>query len=290
MNITFIGLGIMGSRMATHLITNGVNLTVYNRTLKSTTTLKEKGANVSESIQNAVKGADIVFSMLSTPEIVEDIFFGNEKVLSSMKKNAMWVDCTTVNPSFSLKSFEEAKKYNVKFIDAPVAGSKPQAENAELAFFVGGKKETIDTIEPYLKIMGSKVLHIGNTGKGSSFKMIVNMMLAQSMLIFSEAVLLGEKIGISKDFLLETLPNSPVSAPFTKFKAKSIQDNIYDVQFPLEWMLKDLHLADITANENNHSLCLSPITKDIYTKANKDGMGRLDFSAIYKYLEKNKIL
>jgi 3-hydroxyisobutyrate dehydrogenase-like beta-hydroxyacid dehydrogenase len=134
-------------------------------------------------------------------------------------------------------------------------------------------------------MMGSKVFYIGDIGKGASLKMLVNMMLAQSMLIFSEAILLGEKMGISKDFLLDTVPNLIVSAPFTKFKAEAIRNDNYEVQFPLEWMHKDLHLATLTAYEQKQPLFLANLAKELYSGANKYGLGRLDMSAIYTYLE-----
>ena len=287
MKITFIGLGIMGSQMASHLVKNNVNLTVYNRSEIKKDSFLNKNVTIADSLQNAVKDADIVFSMLSTPEVVEALFFGEGNTLSFMKENAIWADCTTVNPSFSIKAFQEAKNHNIRFLDTPVSGSKPQAKNAELLFFVGGKKEIIKEVEPYMNMMGKKVLHVGETGKGASLKMIVNIMLAQSMLIFSEAVLLGEKTGISKDFLLEILPNLIVSAPFIKFKTEKIKNNDYEVQFPLEWMHKDLHLAAITAYENKQPLFLANLTKELFAGANKKGMGRLDFSAIFKHLEQN---
>ena len=285
MKITFIGLGIMGSRMAANLLKNGVDLTVYNRSQEITKLLKESGAHVAKSAKNAVENADIVFSMLSTPEVVADLFFNKDGVLSKMKKNAIWVDCTTVNPSFSRKANETAANLGIRFIDAPVAGTKPHAENAQLTFFVGAEKKLLTEVEPYLKLMGQKIVHIGHTGKGASFNMIVNILLAQSMLMFSEAVLLGGKMATDKDFLLNVLPGLVVSAPFTKFKAEMIRDRNYEVQFPLEWMLKDLHLAAITAYENQQPLYLANLTKEIFAEANKKGMGRLDFAAIHKYLE-----
>jgi 3-hydroxyisobutyrate dehydrogenase-like beta-hydroxyacid dehydrogenase len=285
MKITFIGLGIMGSNMAFHLIKNKVNLTVYNRTDKNIDSLNGMDVIIADSLQNAVQDADIVFSMLSTPEAVEEVFFGKGKVLSFMKANAIWVDCSTVNPSFSVTSSKKAKAHKIQFLDAPVAGSKPQAQNAELVFFVGGSKKIINIVEPYLLMMGKKIIQLGDIGQGSSFKMLVNCMLAQSMLIFSEAVLLGTSLGISKDFLLDTLPNLVVSAPFTKFKAAAIKSNTYDVQFPLEWMHKDLHLATLTAYEKKQPLFLTNLTKELYADAKKMGMGRLDFSAIHQYLE-----
>mgnify|MGYP001825826282 CR=1 FL=1 len=288
MKIAFIGLGIMGSNMASNLAKNNLNLTVYNRTPKKLVTSGNSNITYADSVENAVKDADIVFSMLSTPQVVEEVFFGTEGALNSMKKDAIWADCTTVNPSFSNSAFEEAKKYAIRFLDTPVSGSKIPAERAELIFLVGGEEDTLNEILPYLNVMGNKVLHIGDIGKGASFKMIVNMMLAQSMLVFSEAILLGEKMGISKDFLLDTVPNLIVSAPFTKSKAESIKSNNYDVQFPLEWMHKDLHLAAITAFEHNQPLFLANLTKELYAGANQNGMGRDDMSAIYKFLEQKK--
>ena len=285
MKITFIGLGIMGSRMAVNLGENNIDLTVFNRTVGNTQHYKDKGIHVANTLQGAVKDADIVFSMLSTPEAVKDVFFAENGALASMKKNALWVDCSTVNPSFSKEAHSEAKAQYIQFLDAPVAGSKPQAENAELVFFVGGENDTISIVTPYLEMMGKKVVHIGETGLGASFKMLVNIMLAQSMLIFSEAVLLGEKMNIPTNFLLDVLPNLVVSAPFTKFKAVAIKNNTYDVQFPLEWMHKDLHLATLTAYEQQQPLFLANLTKELFAQANKSGMGRLDFSAIHKYLE-----
>ena len=285
MKITFIGLGIMGSRMASNLIQHGADLTVYNRSKEAVKLLVDQGAKTAETIQEAVKEADLVFSMLSTPEVVQAIFFGVEGALASMKEGALWIDCTTVNPSFTAAAATEAGRYNIDFMDAPVAGTKPHAEKAELAFFVGGKADQLDKVRPYLEQMGNRVMHTGEMGKGAAFKMLVNIMLAQSMLIFSEATLLGERMGFSKDFLLNTLPNLVVSAPFTKFKAEMVRQDNFEVQFPLEWMHKDLHLAAVTAYELNHPLYLANLTKEVFAEARRKGFGRLDFAGIHRFLE-----
>ncbi len=284
MNVTFIGLGIMGSRMAKNLLKNEVKLTVFNRSDDPVKELKGLGAIGATSYKRAVKDANVVFTMLSTPEVVKQIVIGEDGFISEMKENSIWVDCSTVNPSFSLKANDIAEENKVRFIDAPVAGTKPTAEKAELVFFTGGSKGNLEEIEPLLKFMGNKVIHVGGTGKGSSFKMLVNALLAQSMLIFSETLLFGEKMGLSKDFLLNTLPNLVVSAPFTKAKAEMIRANDFEVQFPLEWMHKDLHLVALTAYENNQPLYLANLAKELYGNAKKNGLGREDFSAVYKFL------
>ncbi|MEM1123253.1 MAG: NAD(P)-dependent oxidoreductase, partial [Bacteroidota bacterium] len=161
----------MGSRMAANLLKNGVDLTVYNRSKAPVEKLVEAGAKTAASANEAIKDADLVFSMLSTPEVVESVFLADNGVLSCIKKGTIWVDCTTVNPSFSLKANVAAKKMGVQFIDAPVAGTKPHAENGALVFFVGTDKNLLETIQPFLEMMGKKVIPIGETGKGASFKM-----------------------------------------------------------------------------------------------------------------------
>ncbi len=286
MKVTFIGLGIMGSRMAANLLKNGVELTVYNRSKEVVEYLVRQGAKAANSANEAVAEADIVFSMLSTPEVVDTLFMGPDGVLSNMKKGAIWADCTTVNPSFSLKAAAKAVNAGIQFLDAPVAGTKPHAGDAELVFFIGAEKPLLAVVQPYLEMMGKKIILIGETGKGASFKMLVNIMLAQSMIIFSESILLGEKMGIDKEFLLNIIPNLVVAAPFTKSKARMIEMDDYDLQFPLEWMYKDLHLAALTAYEHNQPLYLANVAKELFAEATKSGMGRLDFAAIHRYLEK----
>jgi 3-hydroxyisobutyrate dehydrogenase-like beta-hydroxyacid dehydrogenase len=285
MNVTFIGLGIMGSRMATNLLNNGLTITVANRSDGPVRQLVAQGAIDGGNFVDAVKQADVVFSMLSTPEAVDAVFFGANGALAAMSKDSLWVDCSTVNPSFSHRAFQEAHQKGIQFIDAPVAGTLPQAQRAELVFFLGGTQQQVDMISPLLEYMGRKIIHVGATGKGSGFKMLVNSLLAQSMLVFAETLHLGQKMGLDKDFLLDTLPNLVVSAPFTKFKAEMIRQDDYSVQFPLEWMQKDLHLVTQTAYENNQTLYMANVAKEVYQAAKQKGLSREDFAAIYKVFE-----
>lgn len=284
MKVAFIGLGIMGSRMAKNLLKNEVVLTVFNRSIEPVHEMEKLGALAAGSLHEAVAGADIVFTMLSSPEIVERVALGADGFVADMKDDAIWVDCSTVNPSFTIRAAKTAENHRVRFVEAPVAGSKPQAENAELVFFVGGDKSDLETIQNLLYFMGNQILQVGDTGKAASLKMLVNALLAQSMLAFSETVLLGEKLGLSKDFLLDTLPNLVVCAPFTKAKAEMIRADDYEVQFPLELMHKDLHLAAVTAYERNQPLLSANLAKELFGAAKQRGLGRADFAAIYKFL------
>ncbi len=285
MKISFIGLGIMGSRMAQNLLKNGAELTVYNRSQAPVEALKALGAVVASSAATAVNTSDIVFTMLSTPEVVAALAFGPEGFLAAMPKGALWVDCSTVNPSFSLQAANEARSAGIRFLDAPVTGTKGPAAAGELTFFVGGNAADLDQARPFMEHMGSKILHMGETGKGASFKMLLNAMLAQTMVLFSETVLLGEKMGFSRDMLFDTLPNLPIAAPFLKGKAELIRSGDFTAHFPLELMQKDLHLAAVTAYEHGQPLYLANLAKEMYAQATKSGFGRDDFAAIFKYLE-----
>lgn len=272
----------MGSRMAANLASSGISLTVYNRSTDKAEALKDQGATVTQTLVEAGTDADVVITMLSTPEVVQAVATGADGFLPAMKKGAIWVDCTTVNPSFSLETAQMAADHGIRFLDAPVAGTKPHAQNAELVFFVGGEEDVLKEVSPLLDLMGKKTVHVGDAGKGSSLKMLVNGMLAQSMLMFSESVVLGEKMGLGRDFLLNFLPNLVVSAPFTKVKSEMIRKKDYEVQFPLEWMHKDLHLLSQTAYEHQHPLYLANLTKERFAQAIQSGLGRQDFAAIHE--------
>lgn len=284
MNVSFLGLGIMGSRMAANLLGSGVALTVWNRTAAAANIPELQAATVAPTLEDALRDADVVFSMLSSPEVIREVFFGEAGALTLMKPGALWVDCTTVNPSFTRAAAVEAKAAGIRFFDAPVAGSKPQAQAAQLGFFVGATDADIDPIRPFLDAMGAKVVAFREIGQGSAYKMLINAMLAQSMVVFSETVHLGEALGLDPDFLLEVIPTLPVMAPFTKFKKEAMRNDDYAVNFPLEWMHKDLHLATLTAYEAGQPLYLANLTKEIFAGAKQAGMSRLDFSAVHRFL------
>nr|WP_181550175.1 NAD(P)-dependent oxidoreductase [Desulfosalsimonas propionicica] len=289
MKIAFIGLGIMGKAMARNLLKHdNAMLTVFNRSPKPAQELEKAGAGRAGSPAEAVGKADVVFTMLSSPEVVESLAFGDSGFVDAMDQEAVWVNCSTVNPSFARSCAEQAEQRGFKFIDAPVAGTKKPAQDGELTFLLGGEKDDIENLRDLFELMGKTILHVGPAGQGSAFKMLVNALLAQSMLAYAETALLGEKLGFSRQFLMETLPGLPVSAPFLKGKAALIQNGDFEASFPLELMHKDLHLVDITAYEENQPLFLAGLAKQIYGRAKAAGHGRKDFAAVHEFLDKGE--
>jgi glyoxylate/succinic semialdehyde reductase len=287
MKIGFIGLGIMGSRMAENLLKKGYDLTVYNRTREKAKSLIEKGASFAESPLAVGEKTDVVFTMLSNPDAVRKIALGKNGFLSSLKNGSLWIDSSTVNPSFSKEMARKTEEIGTRFLDAPVAGTLGPAERGELVFFVGGNKKDFDEIKPVLEVMGKKINYAGKNGMGTSMKMVINLMLGNAMASFAEALTLGESLGISKEDLFNTLIGGPVTAPFLAGKKEKIQNKNFTTEFPLELMQKDLYLVAQTAFENKIALPVTNSSKEVYGLAVKNGLGEKDFSAIYEFLKQD---
>lgn len=283
-NVGFIGLGIMGSRMAANLLNAGIRLCIHNRTRSKADELIQRGAVWCDSPSDAAKGSGILFTMLATPEAVESVAFGEKGFIDALSPGSIWVDCSTVQPALSRKNASIANSRKIRFVDAPVLGTKKPAQEGKLVFFVGGDQADVEAVTPLLEKMGSTVKHVGGNGMGAAFKMVVNLMLAQNMVMFSEAVALGQALGFTRQMLFDTLLNGPMAAPYLTVKRPKIEEGKFEADFPLKWMHKDLHLATLTAYENDVALPLANCAKEIFAKAKQAGMGDLDFSAIYKLI------
>jgi 3-hydroxyisobutyrate dehydrogenase/glyoxylate/succinic semialdehyde reductase len=284
--VSFIGLGIMGSRMAANLLKNNIELKVYNRTRENIN--DESLLKIAcDTPDECVKDADVIFTMLSTPSSVDEAAFGENGFLDHAKKDSLWIDCTTVDPAFSIKTFGKAKEKGIRFIDIPVSGSKPQAEKGELIFLAGADEKEIDEIRELLMFMGSKVIAGNKRGNGSNLKMLINSMLGQGMAAFSETVSVGKSMGFEKEMLLEILSGLTVTPPFIQFKTDMIKNDTYIVNFPLEWMLKDMKLYSKTAEELDRKVTMADAAKKLYEKALELGYKREDFAAIFRAIDKS---
>lgn len=284
MKVGFIGLGIMGRRMANNLLEEGYDLTVWNRTEARAEPLVEKGAQGAESPAALAREVDILFTMLAHPQAVRQTAFGPEGFLDALRAEALWVDSSTVNPSFSWEMAEAARDRGVRFVDAPVAGTKGPAADGTLLFLVGGSEDDVEAARPFFEVMGRKSVHVGEASMGTSLKMVVNLLLAEAMLAFSEGMALGQALGIERETLFETLVGGPVVAPFIEGKQAIIEEGAYEAHFPLKWMEKDLHLAALTAHEEEVAIPAGAVTKEIYALAARKGLADLDFSAIYRFI------
>src|SRR5216110_3594800 len=284
MKIGFIGLGIMGSRMAANLQKHGYPLVVFNRTRDKAEPLLDRGAMLADSPPKLAQQVDVLFTMLAHPDAVEQAALGANGFLNHLRPNALWVDCSSVNPSFSKKMAAEAVRREVHFVDAPVTGSAGPAAEAKLIFWVGADPADLERIRSLLLCMGNKVVHTGGHGTGTSMKMVANLLLGTGMAAFAEAMALGEGLGISRRMLFDSLLGKPPVAPFLASKREKIESGNYDAEFPLRWMQKDMHLASVSAYESGVAMPLTNAAKELYRLAMREGHAKQDFSAICEYL------
>jgi 3-hydroxyisobutyrate dehydrogenase-like beta-hydroxyacid dehydrogenase len=284
MKIGFIGLGIMGSRMAANLQKHGYPLVVFNRTRAKAEPLLGACGTFSDSPSKLAEQVDVVLTMLAHPDAVEQAALGRNGFLSHLKVNAVWIDCSSVNPSFSKKMAAAAAARQIRFVDAPVTGSAPVATDAKLVFWVGADGADLEAIRPLLLCMGNKIIHAGGHGAGTSMKMVINLLLGTGMAAFAEAMALGEGLGISRKMLFDSLLGMPAVAPFLAAKRDKIDKGNYEAEFPLRWMQKDMHLASVSAYESGVAMPLTNAAKELYCLAMREGHAGQDFSAIYDYL------
>ncbi len=272
----------MGSRMAANLQQAGHELVVYNRTQSKADELVQNGATRAELPAALAAQCDVVITMLSTPEAVEEVALGEDGFLEALPENALWVNCSTINPSFTIKMAEQATKRGLRYLDAPVSGSLVPAEKGELIFLVGGDAADVAQVQELFDIMGKETVHVGAHGTGAGMKMANNMMLAQAMATFAEALKLGTSLGISEEMLCKTLLNGPAAAPFLKLKQPKLLSRDFAPEFPLEWAHKDLHLASVTAYEQNIALPSLQAAKEVFAQVKAQGFGEEDLSAVYR--------
>src|SRR5260370_32601293 len=204
MKIGFIGLGIMGSRMAANLQKHGYPLVVFNRTRAKAEPLLGPCGTFSDSPAKVADQVDVLFTMLADPDVVEQAALGANGFLDHLKPNALWVDCSSVNPSFSKKMAAEAARREVHFVDAPVTGSAPVAAEAKLIFWVGADIADLERTRPLLLCMGNKIVQTGGHGAGTSMKLVINLCLGTGIAAFAEPIALGPELRLTSQILLHS--------------------------------------------------------------------------------------
>jgi 3-hydroxyisobutyrate dehydrogenase/glyoxylate/succinic semialdehyde reductase len=235
-----------------------------------------------------VSQVEVIFTMLAHPAAVEEAALGQDGFLSRLAPGQMWIDCSTVNPSFSRKMAAAAEAHDIRFLGAPVSGSKGIAASAKLTFLVGGTAGDLEASRPLLECMGNKIIHCGGPGTGAALKIVMNQLLGTVMAAFAEGLVLGESLGLSRGVLFDTLLGGPAAAPFLAVKRERIEKGDFKhADFPLQWLQKDLQLATVSAYETGVPMPVTNVAKEIYRFAIREGHGEEDFSAIYDYLAHN---
>ncbi|MBI2546494.1 NAD(P)-dependent oxidoreductase [Candidatus Woesearchaeota archaeon] len=282
--IGFIGLGVMGGGMASNLLRKGFDLTVYNRNIEKTKEFSAKGAKVARSIAE-LKDCDVVVMIVTDPVAVEDVIFYKGGLADAMKPGSAIIDSSTVTPECSVKCSTALKRKGIYYLDAPVTGSKLGAAEGTLLFMVGGDKDAMEKHLDVFNAMGSKTLHIGDSGKGSYIKLVNNMVSAFLMEALAEGIVFARKAGIPYATVKEVLNSSGFASPWIKFKTETIGRNDFEQHFALSLMHKDTDLMTQTGKKLGVALPGTAIVREMLGIAKAKGYGDLDMSALIKVHE-----
>jgi len=296
--VGFIGLGHMGEGMARNLVLRGGrNLLVWNRTEKKShefansvnaATKNKESCLVAETPRNVVEECDLTFSMLSTSEVSRAIFYRGDGVLAGISQGKSLIDCATIKP-IDMQSYEIAvRNKQGQFLEAPVSGSKGPAKDGTLIFLCGGNKNLYEEVKPlFEKVMGKASFHLGDVGKGSTMKIIVNMIMGSMMASFAEGIKLAQRkeLGLKPQDLLQVLSLGAMNNPMFNLKGPKMITDDFAPAFPLQHAQKDMRLAVSLGDKLGQQLPMAATANELYKMARGLGYGEKDFSAVLKALK-----
>lgn len=282
--VAVIGLGIMGSAMARNVVTAGFPTTVWNRSPSAAAPLVEAGASTVDNAVDAVRGADVVITMLPDAAVVTAVMVDGH-VLEAMAPGAVWAQMGTigVQATIDLAASVRAARPDLRFVDAPVSGSKGPAEQAQLLILASGPDEAQGVVDPVFSAVGRKTQWSGPAGNGSRLKVLVNTWLAFLVEGAAETLALCDRLGIEHDQLASALEGGPLASGLGMAKLNKMDNGNYQPEFPLEWALKDVDIAAAEAGDPPLPV-LSAISNQWHA-AVAQGLGRQDISAVRRALE-----
>ncbi len=289
--IGFIGLGHMGNPMAHHLLQAGHKVLVHDVSTDAVKRLVKDGAIAQSDLIAMAAIADVIITMVQTGDQVKDICLGEQGIFSNAKKDLLYLDCSSIDIVTTRLLHEEAQKYHIAMLDAPVSGGVAGAEQGGLTFMVGGEAKTFKQALPILECMGKKIVHAGDGGSGQAAKICNNLLLGISMIGVCEAFTLADRLGLDARKFFEISSNASGQCwSMTKYcPVPNILENVpsnhnYEPGFMAKMMLKDLRLGQHAAEAVNASIPLGAVATELYELFVNQGAGEKDFSGIIKML------
>lgn len=283
-NLGFIGLGVMGGRMAKRLLDAGHTVTGYNRTRSKAQWLLDAGMAWGETPRAVAEAADYTFSMVTNTEALHSITEGPDGLLAGLGPGKIYVDMSTVSPVFSQELAKQVADKGASMLDSPVSGSVVTLEEGRLSLMVGGDVDTFEKVKPILQDVGPKVTYVGVNGLAITMKIATNLSLAVQMLAFSEGVLLAEKSGIKRETAVEVLTNSVIASPMVKYRGPFVMGMPDEAWFNCYMMQKDMNLALELGRELEVPLPTTAVTNEFLTAARGMGLEKQDFAIVFDVL------
>lgn len=281
-NIAFLGLGAMGSRMASRLLQAGHQVTVWNRSPGATEALAKLGAQIAATPRAAATKADLVIAMVRDDDASRFVWLDPESgALGAMGRDAVAIDSSTLSRAWIGELGKAAEASGIQFLEAPVSGSRPQAEAGQLIYFVGGSEETAKRAEPVLSAMGSAIHYVGPVGSAAMTKLATNALLGIQVTAMAELIGLLKRSGVDVGRVLEAVAGTVVCSPFAKRAADSMLSGNFAPQFPVEMVAKDFTyvLASAATPESAPTLAAA---QRVFAEAERRGLGGEHLTSVVK--------
>lgn len=275
----------MGSRMAANLVRGGFSLVACTRTeAKGQAWADEHGVDYEHDPAQVAARSDIVITMVVDGEQVESIL-GNDEFIAALKPGTLCIDMSTIGPPTSVAIGERLAAAGASFLDAPVTGSSPKAEDGTLTIMVGGAREDFERARPVLEAMGKTVVHVGPTGHGSTIKLINNTLAAANTVAVGEALLLAKARGIDLDALTQIVAVGSGASAMLELKSRPMREHDYATLFKLDHMLKDVRLCLDEAQAAGMRFPAGEHAQRQLAESSSKGHGDDDFAALIEALE-----
>lgn len=282
--VAILGLGTMGMGMAKNLLKAGFAVTAYNRTQAKAAPLAASGARIAGTPAEAASDADVVISMLSDDDASRKTWTGAQGALEGARPGTVLVESSTVTPAWIAELASLAAARNVILLDAPVTGSRLQAEGGQLTFLVGGDAGVLERVRPVLAAMSKEIVHLGPVGSGARMKLINNFLCGVQVASLAEGLAWIERSGLDREQALKVLCNGAPGSPLLNAISARMAAATYDVNFLLSLMRKDLHYAGADAATLGVELRTAKTAEARFEEAAAAGHADKDMSAVIEPL------
>jgi 3-hydroxyisobutyrate dehydrogenase-like beta-hydroxyacid dehydrogenase len=285
-HVGFIGLGIMGSRQAASLRRAGFELTVFNRTReRADAWAAENGGHVAASPREAGERGDVVITMVVDGPQVEAMLLGDDGAAAGAKPGTLFIDMSTIGPADARRIGAALAEQGHGFVDAPVTGSAPKAQDGTLTIMAGGGDDDMARAMPLLEAMGEIIVHVGEVGTGQQVKVLSNAVSAVNCATLAQALVVGRRAGVDLEALLKVMGAGSANSTMLQLKGEPMLAHDFSPLFKLEHMLKDVRLCLQEAREAGAAFPAAALAGELYAAGAGRGLGEQDFAAVLEVVE-----